>query len=178
MRNLKFAIVLLSLSATAALADLTEARNFYEYSDTVLTAGQPTADQLSTAAEDGVEVVISVVPENERIFNPEQGDILAAQGIEYIHVPVNWRSPDDAEFDRFLDAMNSVGDRKVLVHCWANARASALVYAHRAIEAPETQAGELENLSRVWAEVAGYNLDANTTWQDYLDRNISRHQEK
>ncbi len=178
MRSLQLAIAVLSLSATAALADITKARNFYEYSDKVLTAGQPTADQLSSVADDGVQVVISVVPENESIYNPEQGDILAAQGIEYIHVPVNWRSPDDAEFDRFLDAMNSVGDRKVLVHCWANARASALVYAHRAIETPETQAAELETLDRVWTEVAGYNLDANTTWQNYLDRNISRHQEK
>ncbi|WP_415402163.1 protein tyrosine phosphatase family protein [Tateyamaria sp. SN3-11] len=178
MRSLGLATAVLSLSATAALADITDARNFYEYSDNVLTAGQPTADQLSTAVEDGIEVVISVVPENESIYNPKQKDILQAQGIEYIHVPVNWRSPDDAEFDRFLEAMNSVGDRKVLVHCWANARASALVYAHRAIEAPETQTAELENLNWVWAEVAGYNLDTNTTWQDYLDRNIGRHQEQ
>ena len=87
---------------------------------------------------------------------------------------MSWRSPNDAEFDRFLEAMNSVGDRKVLVHCWANARASALVYAHRVLQSPDTQADEFERLKTVWSDVAGYDLESDSTWREYLESNIAR----
>jgi len=174
MRLFAIALISVAISASVASADVSTARNFYQYSDRVLTAGQPSQDILENVSDDGIEVVISVVPEYESVFNPRQGEILAEQGIEYIHVPVAWTSPTSEEFDRFIAAMDSVGERKVLVHCWANARASALVYAHRAINAPETQADELENLKTVWSDVAGYNLDNNTTWSAYLDENIKR----
>ncbi|WP_299775506.1 protein tyrosine phosphatase family protein [uncultured Tateyamaria sp.] len=174
MRFIALSLIGFFLAVTAAVAELSQARNFYQYSESVLTAGQPTEEQLKSAGAAGVEVVISVVPPSERVYNAKQGDILAKQGIEYIHVPVNWRAPDDASFDAFMAAMDKVGDRKVLVHCWANARASALVYAHRVLSAPDTQPQEFETLRSVWSDVAGYNLDADTTWQNYLADNIAR----
>ncbi|WP_299752904.1 protein tyrosine phosphatase family protein [uncultured Tateyamaria sp.] len=167
------AIILATPAMTPAFADISETRNFYQFEPTVLTSGQPSAAQLSEAADDGIEVVINLVPESEGIYNPEEGEILAAQGVEYIHVPVNWRDPKAEEFQNFLNAMDRVGDRKVLVHCWANARASALVAAHRAISAPDTQVAELEQLETIWSDVAGYDFSRNTVWQDYLEDNIA-----
>ena len=167
------ALILATLAMTPAFADISEARNFYQFEPTVLTSGQPNAAQLAEAADDGIEVVVNLVPESEGIYNPEEGGILAAQGVEYIHVPVNWRDPKSEEFQNFLNAMDRVGDRKVLVHCWANARASALVAAHRAIDAPDTQAAELEQLETIWSDVAGYDFVQNTVWQDYLADNIA-----
>ena len=166
-------IVMAVLAMTPAFADISEARNFYQFEPTVLTSGQPSATQLAEAADDGIEVVINLVPESEGIYNPEEGGILAAQGVEYIHVPVNWRDPKAEEFQSFLNAMDRVGDRKVLVHCWANARASALVAAHRVISAPDTQAAELAQLETIWSDVAGYDFAQNTVWQDYLANNIA-----
>ncbi|WP_298362338.1 protein tyrosine phosphatase family protein [uncultured Litoreibacter sp.] len=167
------AIIMTTLAMTPALADITEARNFYQFEPTVLTSGQPNATQLAEAADDGIEVVINLVPESEGIYNPEEGEILAAQGVEYIHVPVSWRDPKAEEFQTFLNAMDRVGDRKVLVHCWANARASALVAAHRVIRAPDIQAAELEQLETIWRDVAGYDFARDTVWQDYLADNIA-----
>lgn len=168
------AIAALLLSVTSAAADISAARNFYQYSQNVLTSGQPSADLLKDAGDDGIKVVISVVPKSESVYIPEEGEILAAQGIEYIHIPVTWRAPEDAQFDAFMAAMEKVGSRKVLVHCWANARASALVTAHRVLSAPETEVEEFERLKSVWKEVAGYNLDSDRLWQGYLNKNIDR----
>ena len=167
------ALILATLAMTPAFADINEARNFYQFEPTVLTSGQPSASQLAEAADDGIEVVINLVPESEGIYNPQEGEILAAQGVEYIHVPVNWRDPKAEEFQTFLNAMDRVGDRKVLVHCWANARASALVAAHRAIHAPGTQAAELDQLETIWSDVAGYDFARDTVWQEYLADNIA-----
>ena len=167
------ALIMATLAMTPAFADISETRNFYQFEPTVLTSGQPSATQLAEAADDGIEVVINLVPEHEGIFNPKEEEILSAQGIEYIHVPVNWRDPKAEEFQNFLNAMDRVGDRKVLVHCWANARASALVAAHRAIQAPDTKAAELEQLETIWSDVAGYDFTRDTIWQEYLADNIA-----
>lgn len=167
------AIIAATLTMTPAFADISETRNFYQFEPSVLTSGQPSATQLAEAADDGIEVVINLVPESESIYNPEEGDILVAQGVEYIHVPVNWRDPKAEEFQDFLKAMDRVGDRRVLVHCWANARASALVAAHRVVQAPDTQAVELEQLESIWRDVAGYDFARDTVWQDYLAQNIA-----
>lgn len=169
MRTLVLSLLGLVLSASAVFADIASARNFYQYSDGVLTSGQPSEQQLETAAADGIEVVINIVPQSESIYNPQEGAILQSQGIEYIHVPVNWRSPKPTEIEAFLAAMDSVGDRKVLVHCWANARASALVSTYRISQAPETRTAELETLDQVWSDVAGYDLETNTVWQSVID---------
>ncbi|MEP2978214.1 MAG: protein tyrosine phosphatase family protein [Lentilitoribacter sp.] len=169
-------IALGAMSISASYADISKARNYYEFSPNVLTAGQPSKEQLETVSADGIEVVINLVPKNESIYNPQQQVILERQGVEHIHVPVNWSRPKTSELTSFLKAMNEVGDRKVLVHCWANARASALVYAHLVLQSPETKVEEFENLKRVWTDVAGYNLDRNKTWQNFLDENVGQAQ--
>ena len=153
-------------------ADITQERNFYQFTPNVLTSGQPSAETLATAADDGIQVVINLVPENEGIYNPNEGRILEAQGIEYIHVPVTWRNPQSDEFDAFIAAMDTVGDRKVLVHCWSNARGSAMVAAHRAIQSPENQVDELAKLETIWSDVAGYNFANDEVWQGFLADNL------
>ena len=73
----------LALSGAAAVADIDDARNFYKFDDRVLTSGQPSARQLSEISEDGIEIVINLVPKSERIYNPDERSILARQGVEY-----------------------------------------------------------------------------------------------
>lgn len=172
LKHIVAALLFSAISSEAAFADIRKTRNFYQFEENVLSSGQPNASQLSKVSEDGIEVVINLVPEHEGIYIPEERDILARQGIEYIHVPVNWVDPSSDEFERFIAAMDQVGDRKVLVHCWANARASALVTAYRALEAPETRDAELSKLSEIWRDVAGYDLQSNTTWQNYLTEHL------
>ena len=102
----------------ASFADIQSTRNFYAFSDRLLTAGQPSESALKNASKDGIEVVINLVPPSESIFNPKEEEILTAQGIEYVHLPVSWRKPDPADLEKFLQVMKRAGDKKVLVHCW------------------------------------------------------------
>jgi len=158
MRTITLILLCFSLWLTAAsnsFAGMETARNFYQYSDKVLTAGQPTQSLLENAAKDGIQVVINVVRPGESIYNEKEADILQKQGIEYIHVPVSWSQPNKEQLQSFLKAMDKVGNRKVLVHCWANARASALVYAHRVSKAPDSASSEFETLRRVWKDIVG-----------------------
>lgn len=156
------------LAISVSFADIGTVRNFYPFSDRVLTSGQPDQAALESAAEDGIEVVINIVRPSEWVYNPREQEILERQGINYFHTPVNWRSPKKEELDAFLAAMNQAGDKKILVHCWSNARASALVYAHRVLQKPENRPEELQNLKKVWKDVAGFDLDSNRTWTRFL----------
>jgi len=167
---LQISIAILLVSACSVNADISSARNFYQFEEQQLTSGQPEKAQLLSASAEGIEVVINLVPSTESIFNPDEAAILAAQGVEYFHTPVSWSSPKEDEIMRFIKAMDSVGDRKVLVHCWANARASALVHTHRMIQSTENQTAEYSELKRVWKEVAGYDLDRNDVWKEVIKR--------
>ena len=168
-------IVLLSV-VSSSFAEISTVRNFYQFDDRILTSGQPREELLKSAAEDGIEVVINLVPTTEGIYNPNEGKILQSQGIQYFHNPVSWSSPTQAELETFLNAMKEAEGKKVLVHCWSNARASAMVYAYRVSKAPENQEAELENLKKVWKEIAGYDLETNKTWQKFLAENVNKAQ--
>ncbi len=161
---------------SVAYADISKARNFHSFDENLLTSGQPDQSILETAGDDGIEVVINLVPTSESIYNPKEAEILEEQGIKYIHNPVNWSDPKPSELESFLDAMKQAEGKKVLVHCWANARASAFAYAYRASQSPESAEQGYEDLKQIWKDVAGYNLDGNKTWQDFLKTNITKAQ--
>ena len=156
------------VTITPSYADITDVRNFYQFSDNVLSAGQPKRRQLERVSEDSIEVVINIVPAYESIYEPDEAEILRKQGIEYIHTPVNWESPKASEIENFLVAMKKVDDRKVLVHCWVNARASALVHVYQMTQSSVNQAVEYESLRVIWDDIAGFSLDNNDTWQQVI----------
>ncbi len=159
-----------------AYAGISKTRNFHSFDENLLTSGQPAQSILENAAEDGIEVVINLVPASESIYNPKEAETLEKQGIKYIHNPVNWSNPKPSELESFLAAMKQAEGKKVLVHCWANARASAFAYAYRASQNPETAGQEYEELKQIWKDVAGYNLEGNNTWQNFLKTNITKTQ--
>jgi len=153
---------------TESHADISDIRNFYQFSENVYSAGQPKRRQLESLSDDNVEVVINIVPTYESIYEPDEAEILREQGIEYIHTPVNWESPKASEIENFLAAMKKVDDRKVLVHCWVNARASALVHVYQMTQSSENQAAGYENLLVIWDDIAGFSLEQNDTWKQVI----------
>ncbi|MFK7856750.1 MAG: protein tyrosine phosphatase family protein [Granulosicoccus sp.] len=162
--------IVCSTMVSQVYAEISEARNFYKFSDNILSSGQPKQSHLESASEDGLEVVINIVPSSEAIYNPREKEILEKQGIEYFHTPVNWKSPKESEIRSFLNAMDEVGDRKVLVHCWANARASALIHVYQMTQSSDNAEARYTNLNKVWEEVAGYSLERNETWKNVIEQ--------
>ena len=161
------------MTTVSSFADIRSTRNFYAFTDRLLTTGQPDAATLKNASRDGIEAVVNLVPPSESVYNPKEGDILRAQGIEYIHIPISWREPKPAGLAQFMAAMRRLQGKKVLIHCWSNARASAFAYAYRVAQAPKTRNTEWNRLRKVWSEVAGYDLDRDAVWQAYLKANVA-----
>lgn len=132
--------------------------NYYPISENLATSGQPTEDQFQKIADAGYEIVINLaMPDHQKSISNE-GSIITALGMTYIHIPVPFDAPTDDQFSEFSNYLRSLEKRKVWVHCIVNARVSAFTFRHfrdvknvpsSEIQNPVLQAW-LPNMDDVW----------------------------
>jgi len=141
--------------------------NFEPINERIATGGQPTPEQFEAARDEGYEVVINLAPSDENNALKDEEEILASLGLDYIHIPIVWTEPKPEQFATFCAAMDEVRNKKVLVHCIANYRVSAIFssYAIKNLGWTAAQADELVN--KLWTSIPEYPM--NDTWASYID---------
>lgn len=102
--------------------------NYFQISDAVGTSGQPRGDQFADIAADGYETVINLAMPDSNEAIPEEGTVVAEQGMTYIHLPVPFDNPTPEHLKRFIAIMSALEGSKVWVHCVVNKRVSAFMY--------------------------------------------------
>ncbi len=60
-----------------------------------------------------------------------EAQILDAEKVEYIHIPVDFNNPSNEDFEKFVSNIERHQRKKIWVHCAANMRVSAFVYKYR-----------------------------------------------
>lgn len=105
--------------------------NWQRLSDRVTTSGQPSEAQLAQIAALGVINVINLALHSHERALPDEAASVAALGLTYIHIPVDFAAPTDEDFARFVAAMTASAGTRVHVHCIVNARVSAFFYRYR-----------------------------------------------
>lgn len=137
-----------------ALSQAQDAPNVVEISPRLVTSGQPTAKALAGLGEQGYGAVIYLAPPTVGDAVAEEAVILGRQGLVYVNLPIPFDAPkaaDVARFNALLQALlPTLGDRKLLVHCQINLRASTLVFLYRATVLQEDPASAWADVSRVW----------------------------
>jgi protein tyrosine phosphatase (PTP) superfamily phosphohydrolase (DUF442 family) len=130
-----------------SIADI---RNFRRVNDDTLTGGQPTEDQLRSAAADGVQVVVNLATINPRYSLADEGGLVDSLGLAYHHIPVDWERPKAADYDEFVRVMQASAGKRVLIHCAANYRVTAFygLYAMQHLGWSRAQADALR--AAVW----------------------------
>ncbi len=148
-------------AADAAIAG-TQAplRNYHVISDRLGTGGTLSAGAVKWLAADGYEMFIDLRDE----FDEQEANEVLAEGASYIHVPVSWQSPSDDEFETFRLAMASNPEKKILVHCSANYRASAMTYLYRVLDLGVDPEDAMADVRAVW--------EPNETWLSFIARSI------
>ena len=102
--------------------------NYVQLTDRVGTSGQPSAEQFHDIAAAGYKVVINLaMPDSDNAL-PDEGNLVSAQGMDYIHIPVPWEAPSPDHLRRFFGAMRCYAGERVWVHCAMNLRVSAFMY--------------------------------------------------
>jgi protein tyrosine phosphatase (PTP) superfamily phosphohydrolase (DUF442 family) len=141
--------------------------NFRQVSDQIGTAGQPTANQFADIKAAGYDVVINLAMPDSSNAIPDEADLVASHGMEYLHIPVVWEEPTLQDLSRFLEAMERYQGSRIFVHCALNWRVSAFVFLGQVIEqAVDYQRARLA-LEQVW--------QPNATWEDFIARALAEH---
>ena len=148
---------------------LLELLNYYEYSPSLMSSGQPTREQFSAISAAGVETVINLAPASAPDALADEAELVASLNMGYAHIPVDWEAPPLADVERFLEVMQVNAGRRVLVHCYANARASAFVFIHRVLRAGHDADKARAILVSIWDMNPGYELHSVAPWQALVD---------
>ncbi|MBL6749109.1 MAG: NUDIX domain-containing protein [Nevskia sp.] len=125
-------------------------RDFHPIDLTLATAGQPTAEQFFAVRAGGYQTVINLLPETSPSAIPDERAAVAAQGLRYHHIPVEWEAPAKADFERFCQVMEAERGRRVFVHCAANKRVSAFVFLYRVLKQGVPPLRAQEDILRIW----------------------------
>jgi protein tyrosine phosphatase (PTP) superfamily phosphohydrolase (DUF442 family) len=143
------------------------APNVRVISPLLVTAGQPDRASLQRLRAEGYAAVISLAPGNTPDAVPDQAQILAAQGVEFVHIPIPWQAPEARHLDAMAAAMQRLEGKKVLVHCQMNMRASAVTFLYRTIYGKEDPA-------RAWGDVKPLWTPTNQ-WAEFIDGQLRAH---
>ncbi len=111
--------------------DPTDVTNWLRLSDQITTSGQPTEPQLAAIAGLGVKHVVNLALHTHAKALTDEGASVAELGMRYVHIPVDFANPTEADFTRFCTTLADVADDRAHVHCIVNARVSAFFYRYR-----------------------------------------------
>jgi uncharacterized protein (TIGR01244 family) len=123
------------VSGAAVSGDRFAIRNHRAVDDALATSGQPTEAQLADIAAAGFTTVINLaLHDDPRYSLADEAATVRALGMRYVHIPVRFAAPSDADLRAFFAAVNAHRGEKVWIHCAANYRVSAFLGLYRVIE--------------------------------------------
>ena len=145
--------------------------NFLALSENLLTGGMPTHEQLADAAQRGVDLVINLAPHEVSNALPHETEMVTSLGMRYINIPVIWNTPTKDGLDRFMDIMDENRDKKILVHCQANFRATAFVALYRILRQGWNADDAMQGMHQIW-DTEDYPI-----WKMFIEENLKRSRE-
>ena len=105
-------------------------RNFLRIDDWLAMSGMPKPDDFAALRQAGFDLVINLALPTSDNALPNEGELVSAQGMTYVHIPVKFDAPQPSDFERFTRVLDACAGQRVFVHCAANKRVSAFVFLH------------------------------------------------
>ena len=145
-----------------------KAYHYKKVNDQISTSGLISKHQLKSLGAAGYVTVINLLPNNNQHAIKEEQSIVEKQGLNYRYIPVDFSNPTDDDFAAFVILMKEAGDKKTIVHCAANYRASAFfsTYAFQELGWSIRQVEEF--MASIWSP-AEY-----PAWQAFIDKRLGR----
>ena len=104
--------------------------NWRQLNDKITLSGQPTEEQLKEIKDLGVTHIINLGPHHNKGALEDEAASVAALGMTYIYIPVEFDNPTDADYEEFCTALENLKDTQIHVHCIYNARVTAFFYRY------------------------------------------------
>ena len=145
---------------------LEEIYNHLQLRDNLHSSGMPTPEQVSSLAEEGIQVVINLATPKSEGWIPDEQERVEAQNIAYYGIPVDWDKPTMADLNKFMAAMDNHKYEKILVHCQANYRATCFIALHRINFLGWAPENAFKDLRKIW-NPAEYPI-----WQKFIEESL------
>ncbi|MDH3632438.1 MAG: protein tyrosine phosphatase family protein [Gammaproteobacteria bacterium] len=124
--------------------------NYVPISDEVSTSGQPSEAELKLIRDAGYSTIVNLAPHNTENSLDDEYGYVTNLGVNYIHIPVDFKNPTNDDFVRFAQTMDDLKGTKVWVHCAANMRVSAFIYKYRRDILGEQKKVAIKDLKKIW----------------------------
>ena len=123
--------------------------------DGIVTAGQPTEEELESFAAAGVRTVLDLRPpaEDHGLVEP---DVVQRLGMTYLSVPVTPETLGDGQFDAARAVLRDPANHPVLFHCRSANRVGALLYPFLVLDASHEREAAFDLACAVGLRSAGY----------------------
>jgi protein tyrosine phosphatase (PTP) superfamily phosphohydrolase (DUF442 family) len=131
------------------------------------TSGQPREEQIADIAAAGYDVVINLALHNDPRYSlKDEAASVGDFGLEYVHIPVQFDAPTEADLAKFFEAMDTYKGRRVWLHCAANMRVTAFLGLYRRLREgwPEDRAFEL--MDDIW--------EPDAVWSAFIRTQLER----
>ena len=146
------------------MSTLNHIRNFLRIDDRLATSGMPQPDDFAALRQAGFEVVINLALPTSDNALPNEGELVSAQGMTYVHIPVKFDAPLPSDLERFNRVMDACEGQRVFVHCAANMRVSAFVFLHRLRHGADRAAAE-SDLLKIW--------QPDGAWREFVNQRLA-----
>ncbi|MBK7998243.1 MAG: protein tyrosine phosphatase family protein [Verrucomicrobia bacterium] len=140
-------------------------RGYRRLDDHLATSGMPAPEHFAAMRAEGFEVVINLALPTSDFAMANEGELVSAQRMTYVHIPVNFEAPTADDFQRFASVMDAFAGRKVFVHCAANMRVSAFVFLNRMRTRSVPRAQAEADLFAIW------NPDG--VWRNFVNAQLA-----
>jgi uncharacterized protein (TIGR01244 family) len=137
-------------SYLAAMTDPKSIHHWRRLDDRITTSGQPSEAELADIAALGVRYVINLGLISHEKALPDEAQTVAALGMNYIHIPVDFNNPAEPDFAIFCASLEKTGDAPTHVHCIANYRVSAFFYRYRVTVIGMDETRARADLQAIW----------------------------
>jgi len=138
-------------------------RNFLRIDDRLATSGMPQPEDFAALRQAGFDTVINLALPTSDNALPNEGELVSAQGMTYVHIPVKFDAPQPEDFDRFTRVLDACADQCVFVHCAANMRVSAFVFLYRLRHGTDRATAE-SDLTKIW--------QPDGVWQEFVNARL------
>jgi protein tyrosine phosphatase (PTP) superfamily phosphohydrolase (DUF442 family) len=145
---------------------LEEIYNHLQLSDILHSSGMPTPQQVSSLAEEGIQVVINLATPKSENWMPDEQEHVEAQHIAYYAIPVDWDNPTTDDLSKFMVVMDKHKHEKILVHCQANYRATGFIALYRYNFLGWAEENAFRDLRKIW-DPAEYPV-----WKKFIEKGL------
>lgn len=143
------------------MQNLTNVINWRRLNNKITLSGQPSEEQLVEIKNLGVTHIINLGPHHNKGALEDEAKSVAALGMTYVYIPVEFENPTTYNYQAFCDAIESLKNKQIHVHCIYNARVTAFFYRYAKSGRGGSQADAFAMMEGIWRP--------GNDWADFID---------